>query len=115
MSSFRPDNNAKLYASPEDMKHVGYRAQMLSGSVNNSQQQHQQQQQQQQRGQLRKSHSLRTPNGTGPPNGTGNPKQPNGDIKHGGNNQYAQPLKNGRSHSTAGLIRERKKKASSNC
>lgn len=29
MSSFRPANNAKLYASPEDMKAVGYRSRSL--------------------------------------------------------------------------------------
>ena len=119
MSSFRPSNSAKLYASPEDMKSVGYRSLSLPSHSSRSQ--------------LRKSHSLRTPNGSGgqttpttqgaagtaaasfkttgatlanggPPNGTAGPAVANG-------NQYAQPLKNGRSHSTAGLMREKKKKS----
>jgi SH3/ankyrin repeat-containing protein len=29
MSSFRPANSAKLYASPEDIKSVGYRSRSL--------------------------------------------------------------------------------------
>lgn len=29
MSSFKPANSAKLYASPEDMKSVGYRSRSL--------------------------------------------------------------------------------------
>jgi hypothetical protein len=30
MSSFKPSNNAKLYASPEDIKSVGFRPRPLS-------------------------------------------------------------------------------------
>lgn len=113
MSSFRPSNSAKLYASPEDMKSVGYRSLSLPGHSN--------------RGQLRKSHSLRTPNG-GPPtvtfkqnpvssiqlsNGGPNNQTINGAIiTNGGNNQYAQPLKNVRSNSVTGIMRDRKKKTS---
>ncbi|XP_032453994.1 protein shank isoform X12 [Nasonia vitripennis] len=114
MSSFRPSNSAKLYASPEDMKTVGYRSLSLPSHSTRSQ--------------LRKSHSLRTPNGAGsaatfkpgPGNQLANgASQANGvatAATAGGNgnnnNQYAQPLKNGRSHSTVGIMRERKKKSS---
>ena len=106
MSSFRPSNSAKLYASPEDMKTVGYRPRSLPSHSTRSH--------------VRKSHSLRTPNGGAsfkPPtgqqitNGNGNDIiNTNGNGQQIGNNQYAQPLKSGRSHSTAGIIRERKKK-----
>jgi len=104
MSSFRPSNSAKLYASPEDMKTVGYRSRSLPAN----------------RPHLRKSHSLRnTPSSTTfKPGTTGSQQSLNtniGNINNGNannnsaNNQYAQPLKTNRSHSTAG-IRERKKK-----
>ncbi|XP_011503554.1 PREDICTED: uncharacterized protein LOC105366721 [Ceratosolen solmsi marchali] len=112
MSSFRPCNSAKLYASPEDRKTVGYRSLSLPSHSTRSQ--------------LRKSHSLRTPNGTrgasfkfdgtqianGSSGGLIN-GQAKGITSIGVNtaNQYAQPLKNGRSHSIVGTIRERKKKA----
>lgn len=90
MSSFRPTNSAKLYASPEDTKTVGYRSRSLPAHSA--------------RPHVRKSHSLRTPN-----NSTFKPpSQGNNQLA---NNQYAQPLKTNRSHSTAGL-RERKKKGS---
>lgn len=46
MSSFRPAASAKLYASPEDMKTVGYRSRSLPSHSA--------------RPQVRKSHSLRT-------------------------------------------------------
>lgn len=103
MSSFRPANSAKLYASPEDMKSVGYRSLSLPGNSARSQ--------------LRKSHSLRTPNG-GPTSGTfksgtvANGGATNGQATTPGanGNQYAQPLKSGRSHSIVGVVRERKKK-----
>ena len=115
MSSFRPANSAKLYASPEDVKTVGYRSLSLPGHAA--------------RGQLRKSHSLRAssggaggtasfkPGGPGQPLANGGPNltavQPNGlaAAAANGSNQYAQPLKNARSHSTAGIVRERKKKS----
>lgn len=102
MSSFRPSNSAKLYASPEDMKTVGYRSRSLPAHTT--------------RCHVRKSHSLRTPNNTtfkpitgqqNANNPVSNSNQVNG--KQSANNQYAQPLKTNRSHSTAG-IRERKKK-----
>ncbi|XP_018043940.1 PREDICTED: uncharacterized protein LOC108684226 isoform X4 [Atta colombica] len=101
MSSFRPSNSAKLYASPEDMKTVGYRSRSLPAN----------------RPHLRKSHSLRgTPSST-TFKSTGSQQalntninmNNNGNSNNSINNQYAQPLKTTRSHSTAG-IRERKKK-----
>lgn len=103
MSSFRPANSAKLYASPEDMKNVGYRSHSLPGSTSS-------------RSHLRKSHSLRSPNGASfkPPNGqqassNGGLTNTNGQSVNGGN-QYAQPLKTNRSHSMIGT-RENKKKS----
>lgn len=109
MSSFRPSNNAKLYASPEDMRSVGYRSLSLPNQATRSQ--------------LRKSHSLRTPNGQAPGSGASFKPGTAGQIANGagpsangttanGGSQYAQPLKSGRSHSIAGIIRERKKKSS---
>ncbi|XP_020279553.1 SH3 and multiple ankyrin repeat domains protein 2-like isoform X7 [Pseudomyrmex gracilis] len=107
MSSFRPSNSAKLYASPEDMKTVGYRSRSLPAHTN--------------RPHLRKSHSLRnTPSSTTfKPTSLNGSQQTlntnvgsinsNGNGNNSANNQYAQPLKTNRSHSTAG-IRERKKK-----
>ncbi|XP_063991471.1 SH3 and multiple ankyrin repeat domains protein 2 isoform X2 [Diachasmimorpha longicaudata] len=100
MSSFRPSNSAKLYASPEDMKTVGYRSHSLP--VNSS------------RSHLRKSHSLRAPNNTTfkPPNGQQPPNNSstNGSMNGNTGNQYAQPLKTNRSHSMTG-VRESKKKS----
>ncbi|XP_071863855.1 SH3 and multiple ankyrin repeat domains prosap isoform X1 [Bombus fervidus] len=103
MSSFRPSNSAKLYASPEDMKTVGYRSRSLPTHTT--------------RCHVRKSHSLRTTNNTtfkplnnqqNVNNTVSNNNQVNNNQS--ANNQYAQPLKTNRSHSTAG-VRERKKKA----
>lgn len=99
MSSFRPSNSAKLYASPEDMKTVGYRSRSLPAN----------------RPHLRKSHSLRSTPSSTTFKSTGSQQALNTNINSNGNgnnsvnNQYAQPLKTTRSHSTAG-IRERKKK-----
>lgn len=102
MSSFRPSNSAKLYASPEDMKTVGYRSRSLPTHTT--------------RCHVRKSHSLRTTNNTtfkplnsqqNANNAVSNNNQVNNNQS--ANNQYAQPLKTNRSHSTIG-IRERKKK-----
>ncbi|XP_012252278.2 protein shank isoform X6 [Athalia rosae] len=88
MSSFRPSNSAKLYASPEDAQTVGYRSRSLPAHSA--------------RPHVRKSHSLRTPN-----NSTFKPTgQSNSQLA---NNQYAQPLKTNRSHSSVGL-RDRKKR-----
>jgi SH3/ankyrin repeat-containing protein len=114
MSSFRPCNSAKLYASPEDMKTVGYRSLSLPSHSTRSQ--------------LRKSHSLRTSSGTrhlshkferpglqvtNSNSGTLLVGQTSGVTSKGANicNQYAQPLKNSKSHSTIGIVREKKKKA----
>ncbi|XP_014481253.1 PREDICTED: SH3 and multiple ankyrin repeat domains protein 2 isoform X2 [Dinoponera quadriceps] len=98
MSSFRPSNSAKLYASPEDMKTVGYRSRSLPAT----------------RSHIRKSHSLRAPNTTFKPPGSqqtlNNNSCANGNTNSSANNQYAQPLKTNRSHSITG-IRERKKKS----
>ncbi|XP_070527418.1 protein shank isoform X6 [Cardiocondyla obscurior] len=101
MSSFRPSNSAKLYASPEDMKTVGYRSRSLPAN----------------RPHLRKSQSLRSPPSSATFKSTGSQQalninvnmNSNGNGTNSINNQYAQPLKTTRSHSTAG-IRERKKK-----
>ncbi|XP_011347295.1 uncharacterized protein LOC105285057 isoform X2 [Ooceraea biroi] len=104
MSSFRPSNSAKLYASPEDMKTVGYRSRSLPAHTNRSH--------------LRKSHSLRNTSNSATFKSTGSQQalnsnvsnmNSNGNGNNSTNNQYAQPLKTNRSHSTAG-IRERKKK-----
>ncbi|XP_015593343.1 uncharacterized protein LOC107266874 isoform X6 [Cephus cinctus] len=98
MSSFRPSNSAKLYASPEDMKTVGYRSRSLPAHSNRSH--------------VRKSHSLRAPNSTtfkSTGQQSGNNNNNNNNNNQLTNNQYAQPLKTNRSHSTAGM-RERKKK-----
>lgn len=104
MSSFRPANNAKFYASPEDMKTVGYRSHSLPGSTS--------------RTHIRKSHSLRTPNNNTtfkPPSGqqatNGVVNSNNGALNASSGNQYAQPLKTNRSHSITGGVRETKKKA----
>ncbi|XP_072757289.1 uncharacterized protein Prosap isoform X4 [Anoplolepis gracilipes] len=100
MSSFRPSNSAKLYASPEDMKTVGYRSRSLPTN----------------RPHLRKSHSLRNPPSSTMFKPTGSQQALNNNVGNmnsngNGNNQYAQPLKTTRSHSTAGIPnRERKKK-----
>lgn len=100
MSSFRPSNSAKLYASPEDMKTVGYRSRSLPAN----------------RPHLRKSHSLRSTPSSTTFKSTGSQQALNTNVNMNSNgngnsinNQYAQPLKTTRSHSTAG-IRERKKK-----
>uniref|UniRef100_A0A0A9WCY9 SH3 and multiple ankyrin repeat domains protein 3 n=1 Tax=Lygus hesperus TaxID=30085 RepID=A0A0A9WCY9_LYGHE len=85
MSSFKPDNNAKLYASPEDVKPVGYRSRSLP---NHSQ-----------RPQIRKSQSLRSPSSTfKPPQGSPPPNPAN---QTSTTNPYAQPFRNGRTKSTS--------------
>ncbi|XP_066603694.1 SH3 and multiple ankyrin repeat domains protein 2 isoform X2 [Prorops nasuta] len=100
MSSFRPSNSAKLYASPEDMKMVGFRSRSLPAHSN--------------RPHVRKSHSLRAPNNASfKPTNQQNNNTSNGNANNqtnNHNNQYAQPLKTNRSHSITGT-RERKKKA----
>lgn len=88
MSSFRPTNSAKLYASPEDAKTVGYRSRSLPGHSA--------------RPHVRKSHSLRASN-----NSTFKPPSQCGGQPAG--NQYAQPLKTGRSHGILGPAGRKKK------
>ncbi|XP_057667503.1 SH3 and multiple ankyrin repeat domains protein 2 isoform X3 [Diorhabda carinulata] len=91
VSSFNPTANAKLYASPEDMKTVGYRSKSLPSHVAKTQ--------------LRKSQSMRANNTFKPTNNSSNETQVN-------NNPYAQPIRASRSHSTGS--RERRKKTVSN-
>ncbi|XP_075212417.1 SH3 and multiple ankyrin repeat domains protein 3-like isoform X2 [Lycorma delicatula] len=68
MSSFRPANSAKLYASPEDVKTLGYRSRSLPAHSA--------------RPQVRKSYSLRSPSSTFKPQQVSNV------------NPYAQPIRN---------------------
>lgn len=79
MSSFRPSTSAKLYASPEDMKMVGYRSKSLPSHSS--------------RHHVGKSQSMRV-NSTFKPTHTSTPPK-------GNNNPYAQPIKTARSHSNA--------------
>lgn len=81
ISSFRPTASAKLYASPEDMKTVGYRSKSLPSHSSKSQ--------------VRKSQSMRT-NSTFKPVSTSTPPC------NKNANPYAQPIRASRSHSTAG-------------
>lgn len=92
MSSFRPAASAKLYASPEDMKTVGYRSRSLPSHSA--------------RPHVRKSHSMRTPSSFQPAQTSTPPNK-----STSGSNPYAQPIRASRSHSTAGT-RERKKRLS---
>ncbi|RZB49894.1 SH3 and multiple ankyrin repeat domains protein 3, partial [Asbolus verrucosus] len=93
VSSFKPTANAKLYASPEDMKTVGYRSKSLPSHSA--------------RPHVRKSHSMRTNYSTFKPVHSSTPSN-----KSSGGNPYAQPIRASRSHSTAGS-RERRRKISS--
>lgn len=90
ISSFNPTANAKLYASPEDMRTVGYRSKSAPSHAVKSQ--------------LRKSQSMRTST-TFKPTATSFSKEQQ-------SNPYAQPIRASRSHSTGS--RERRKKTSSN-
>jgi SH3/ankyrin repeat-containing protein len=92
VSSFRPTTSAKLYASPEDMKTVGYRSKSLPSHSS--------------RPHVRKSHSMRTNYSTFKPAHVSSPTAKNNA------NPYAQPIRASRSHSTAGT-RERRRKISS--
>ncbi|KAI5726732.1 hypothetical protein M8J76_007604 [Diaphorina citri] len=74
MSSFKPSNNAKLYASPEDIKSVGFRPRPLS--TPNS------------RTPVQKTHSLRSQTSSFK-EGTSTPSP------GGAHNPYAQPIRNG--------------------
>ncbi|XP_044255873.1 SH3 and multiple ankyrin repeat domains protein 3 isoform X3 [Tribolium madens] len=89
ISSFKPTVNAKLYASPEDMKTVGYRSKSLPS--HSSRPPH-----------VRKSHSMRTNYSTFKPIVVSSPSS----------NPYAQPMRASRSHSSVG-VRERRRKTSS--
>lgn len=92
VSSFKPTASAKLYASPEDMKTVGYRSKSLPSHSTKAH--------------VRKSHSMRNANSSFKPGATCTlPSRSN-------NNPYAQPIRASRSHSTAGT-KERKKRISS--
>ncbi|XP_069675312.1 SH3 and multiple ankyrin repeat domains protein 3 isoform X2 [Periplaneta americana] len=92
MSSFRPANSAKLYASPEDVKSVGYRSRSLPAHSA--------------RPQVRKSHSLRSSASSFKPSsqqsaavaGSG----PYSMTSNTNSNPYAQPFRGAaRSHSSA--------------
>ncbi|CAG9854994.1 unnamed protein product [Phyllotreta striolata] len=88
VSSFNPTANAKLYASPEDMRSVGYRSKSAPSH----------------KGQLKKSQSLRSNNSLKTTtNSVSNEQQ---------TNPYAQPIRASRSNSTGS--RERRKKSASN-
>lgn len=83
-SSFKPASSAKLYASPEALKTVGYRSRSLPSHSA--------------RPQVRKSHSMRTSSTFKPAcAGAAAPA-------HGGKgaSPYAQPIRTARSHSIAG-------------
>ncbi|XP_044748031.1 SH3 and multiple ankyrin repeat domains protein 3 isoform X7 [Coccinella septempunctata] len=85
VSSFKPSANAKLYASPEDMKQVGYRSKSLPSHSA--------------RPQVRKSQSMRS-NATFKPTSTSSPpNEPQ--VKK--NNPYAQPIQTTRSNSSASM------------
>nr|CAD7264682.1 unnamed protein product [Timema shepardi] len=101
MSSFRPANSAKLYASPEDVKTVGYRSRSLPAHSS--------------RPQVRKSHSLRSSASSFKPSSQqaaamqNNPGQNPYSVTPNNinNNPYAQPIRSAtRSHSTVGGTRE---------
>ncbi|XP_018336270.1 protein shank isoform X2 [Agrilus planipennis] len=88
VSSFKPTASAKLYASPEDMKTVGYRSRSVSSQIAKNQ--------------LRKSHSMKS---------NINTKAVAGAVSSSRNmNPYAQPIRASRSHSTVGTTKERKKR-----
>ncbi|KAK9743910.1 Variant SH3 domain [Popillia japonica] len=106
VSSFKPTASAKLYASPEDMKTVGYRSKSLPSHSTKSQVPRKSHSKSlpshSTKSQVRKSHSMRT-NSTFKPGATSTlPSRHN-------NNPYAQPIRASRSHSTAGT-KERKKR-----
>ncbi|KAK9886959.1 hypothetical protein WA026_019217 [Henosepilachna vigintioctopunctata] len=85
VSSFKPSANAKLYASPEDMKQVGYRSKSLPSHSA--------------RPHVRKSQSMRS-NTTFKPTNTTAPLGESMGNKH---NPYAQPIQTTRSNSSASM------------
>ncbi|XP_071056645.1 SH3 and multiple ankyrin repeat domains protein 2 isoform X3 [Onthophagus taurus] len=92
ISSFKPTVSAKLYASPEDMRTVGYRSRSLPAHVT--------------RTHVRKAHSMRThPSTFKPTTATLSGSMTTGTRT----NPYAQPIRASRSHSSAGS-KERKKR-----
>ncbi|KAJ8889066.1 hypothetical protein PR048_008560 [Dryococelus australis] len=98
MSSFKPSNSAKLYASPEDMKTVGYRSRSLPAHSS--------------RPQVRKSHSLRSSASSFKPSlqqaATADSTQVQSPYTiNVNNNPYAQPIRSAmRSHSMIAGTRE---------
>ncbi|XP_028132157.2 SH3 and multiple ankyrin repeat domains protein 2 isoform X3 [Diabrotica virgifera virgifera] len=95
VSSFNPTASAKLYASPEDMKTVGYRSKSLPSHTSKTQ--------------IRKSQSMRTNNTFKPTNNNNVSNKVPADTQQ--SNPYAQPIRASRSHSTGS--RERRKKVPS--
>ncbi|XP_017769648.1 PREDICTED: SH3 and multiple ankyrin repeat domains protein 3 isoform X2 [Nicrophorus vespilloides] len=94
VSSFRPTATAKLYASPEDVKTVGYRSRSLPSHTGRT---------------VRKSHSMRT-SSTFKPSSTTAAVIPNAPPAL---NPYAQPINRAsRSHSITGSNKDRKKRNS---
>ncbi|CAG9820115.1 unnamed protein product, partial [Phaedon cochleariae] len=91
VSSFNPTSSAKLYASPDDMKAVGYRSKSLPSHSARSQ--------------LRKSQSMRTNLLLKPGEVANNPAKIPNDQQA---NPYAQPIRASRSNSTGS--KERRKK-----
>ncbi|KAK7793822.1 hypothetical protein R5R35_014324 [Gryllus longicercus] len=81
MSSFRPTNSAKLYASPEDVKTVGYRSHSLPAHSS--------------RPQVRKSHSLRSSASSFKPAGPSS----SANSPPASSNPYAQPFRTSRKDS----------------
>ncbi|XP_060530201.1 SH3 and multiple ankyrin repeat domains protein 3 isoform X2 [Cylas formicarius] len=84
VSSFKPTSSAKLYASPEDMKTVGYRSKSLPSHSSRSQ--------------IRKSHSMKTAS-----------PQVVKLYQQQASNPYAQPIRPARSNSTLSGRTKRKK------
>ncbi|XP_014240790.1 SH3 and multiple ankyrin repeat domains protein 3 isoform X2 [Cimex lectularius] len=82
MSSFKPASNAKLYASPVDVKTVGFRSRSLPGHGA--------------RPQIRKSQSLRSPSTF-----NGSQGSPPVNQTQTTTNPYAQPFRNGRPKSAS--------------
>lgn len=80
MSSFKPASSAKLYASPEDVKTVGYRSRSLPGHGS--------------RPQIRKSQSLRSSSST---------FKPSPATVSVGSNPYAQPFRGGNRQKSASI------------
>ncbi|XP_044728029.1 SH3 and multiple ankyrin repeat domains protein 3 isoform X3 [Chrysoperla carnea] len=100
MSSFRPATSAKLYASPEDVKTVGYRSRSLPSHSSRT---------------VRKSQSMRTQSSL--TNAVTTSSSPNKNIaaQNNNTNPYAQPFKTTRSHSSVGTMHRKKRTISNSC